>query len=152
MRLLRRLTARRQRRSGRGRRPRVGAAAAVEPGLPREGGAGGRDEPGREARDGTVGRDEAAAAAADPAGLPDEELEYVVYDVAGAGAPLGEVVLVQQAEGLAWKWKESCEMLHLYSIPSRKQLDCVKSRTTWHKIPKLAILFFLGNDLSLSQV
>ena len=113
MRLLRRLTARRQRRSGRGRRPRVGAAAAaVEPGLPREGGAGGRDEPGREARDGTVGRDEAAA---DPAGLPDEELEYVVYDVAGAGAPLGEVVLVQQAEGLAWKWKESWEILLAHS-------------------------------------
>ena len=111
MRLLRRLTARRQRRSGRGRRPRVGAAAAVEPGLPREGGAGGRDEPGREARDGTVGRDEAAAA--DPAGLPDEELEYVVYDVAGAGAPLGEVVLVQQAEGLAWK--ESCEILFAFN-------------------------------------
>ena len=78
------------------------AAAAVEPGLPREGGARGRDEAGREARDGTVGRDEAAAAA-HPAGLPDQELEDVVDDVAGAGAPLGEVVLVQKAECLAWK-------------------------------------------------
>ena len=92
MRLLRRLAARRCRR---GRcRCRGRPVAAVEPGLPREGGAGGRDEAGREARDGTVGRDEAAAA--HPAGLPDEELEDVVDDVAGAGAPLGEVVLVQQ--------------------------------------------------------
>ena len=101
MRLLRRLAARRCRR-GRCRRRRR-PVAAVEPGLPREGGARGRDEAGREARDGTVGRDEAAAAAAHPAGLPDQELEDVVDDVAGAGAPLGEVVLVQKAECLAWK-------------------------------------------------
>ena len=100
MRLLRRLTARRQRRSGRGRRPRVGAAAAaVEPGLPREGGAGGRDEAGGARREGAVGRDEPSAAA----GLAHEELEDVVDDVAGAGAPLGEVVLVQEAQGLACK-------------------------------------------------
>ena len=95
MRLLRRLAARRQRCLGGCRgRPRV----AVEPGLPGEGWASGRDEAGGEARDGAVGRDESHAAR-----LPDQELEDVVDDVAHAGAPLGEVVLVQHAQGFAWK-------------------------------------------------
>ena len=98
VRLLRGLAARRRRRCRR-RRSRSRRVRPVEPGLPREGGAGGRDEAGGARREGAVGRDEPSAAA----GLAHEELEDVVDDVAGAGAPLGEVVLVQEAQGLACK-------------------------------------------------
>ena len=123
MRLLRGLTTRRRSRGSSGRRCRRGgrvrgsAGAAVEPGLAREGGAGGRDEAGGARREGTVRRNEAAAAEA--AGLPHEELEDVVDDVAGAGAPLGEVVLVQQAQRLAWKRR-----LDIQYIKSLSQQSC----------------------------
>ena len=99
VRLLRGLAARRRRRCRRRSRSGRRRVCPVEPGLPREGGAGGRDEAGGARREGAVGRDEPSAAA----GLAHEELEDVVDDVAGAGAPLGEVVLVQEAQGLACK-------------------------------------------------
>ena len=100
--LLRRLAARRCRgRGGRCRRVAVGATA-VEPGrlAPRERGAGGRHESGGARRERAVGRDEA-----DAARLAHQQLQDVVDDVAGTGAPLGQVGLVQQAQGLACKGK-----------------------------------------------